>query len=148
MFYGKCKIYPFFSSLKNAAILCGTNNLHQNSPEDIVDGIIKIGHCFKEQHDHTNAFICGLLYCDEYTTVNRVYMAQTNKILKVKCSMNKFIFVDQDKYWTQLNGCLYSDMFCLDKLHLVKKGNLVLAKFICWSMEYFQRIITRNEVKM
>ena len=58
-------------------------------------------------------------------------MIETNKILKVKCSLNKFIFIAQDKYWTQLNGCLNSDMFCLDKLHLVEKGNLVLAKFIC-----------------
>ena len=74
-------------------------------------------------------------------------MIETNKILKVKCSLNKFIFIDQDKYWTQLNGCLNSYLFCLDKLHLAEKGNLVLAKFIRWSMEYFQRIITRNEFK-
>ena len=38
-------------------------------------------------------------------------------------------------------------MFCLDKLHLVKKGNIVLAKSICRSMEYSHRIITRNEFK-
>ena len=93
MFYGKCKIYPFFSSLKNTAIFCGTNNLQQNSPEDIVDGIIKIGHCFKEQQHHTNVFICGLLYCDEYTTVNFVYVIETNKILKVKGSLNKLFLL-------------------------------------------------------
>ena len=38
-------------------------------------------------------------------------------------------------------------MFYLDKLHLAEKGNLVLAKSICWSMEYFHRIITRKEFK-
>ena len=38
-------------------------------------------------------------------------------------------------------------MFYLDKLHLVEKGNMVLAKSICRSMEYFHRIITRNEFK-
>ena len=37
---------PISSSLKNI-ILCGANNLQQDSPEDIVDGIIEIGHCFK-----------------------------------------------------------------------------------------------------
>ena len=74
-------------------------------------------------------------------------MIETNKISKVKCLLNKFIFIDQDKYWTQLNGCLNSDMFFLDKLHLVEKENLVLAKSVCWSMEYFQRIIIRNEFK-
>ena len=74
-------------------------------------------------------------------------MIETNKISKVKCLLKKFNFIDQDKYWTQLNGCLNSDMFFLDKLHLVEKENLVLAKSVCWSMEYFQRIIIRNEFK-
>ena len=35
------------SSLKSTIILCGANNLQQDSPEDIVDGIIEIGHGFK-----------------------------------------------------------------------------------------------------
>ena len=61
--------------------------------------------------------------------------------------MNKFFFIDQDTYWTQPNACLNSDMFCLDKLHLVEKGNMVLAKSICRSMEYSHRIITRNDFK-
>ena len=38
-------------------------------------------------------------------------------------------------------------MFYLGKLHLVEKGNIVLAKSICRSMEYSHRIITRNEFK-
>ena len=40
---------PISSSLKNVAILCGTNTLHQDSPEDIVHGIIGIGHCLKNE---------------------------------------------------------------------------------------------------
>ena len=31
---------PVISSLKNAVILCGTNNLFQDLPEDIADGVI------------------------------------------------------------------------------------------------------------
>ena len=89
-----------FSSLKNAVILCGTNNLDQDSPEDIVDGIIKIGYCFKERHHLINIFIYGLLPRDEYNLVDRVYITETNKISKVKCLLQKFIFIDQDKYWT------------------------------------------------
>ena len=125
---------PISSSLKNAVILCDTNNLQQDSPEDIVDGIIEIGLCFRKQHHQINIFIC-------------VYIIETSKITKVKCWLNKFFFTDQDTYWTQPNGCLNSDMFYLDKLHLVKKGNLVSAKSICRSMEYSHRIITRNEFK-
>ena len=55
------------SSLKNAIILCGTNNLHHDYPEDIVDCIIKIGHCFKKRHHHVKVLIWRLLPCDEYT---------------------------------------------------------------------------------
>ena len=92
------------SSLKNAVILFGTNNLKQDSPEDIADGIIEIGHCFEKRHHHINIFICGLLPRDECTSINRVYVIETNKILKVKCSLNKFLFIDQDTSWTQPNG--------------------------------------------
>ena len=56
---------PISSSFKNAVILCSTNNLQQDSPEVIVEGIIEIRYCFKEQHHHTNIFICGLLPRDE-----------------------------------------------------------------------------------
>ena len=38
-------------------------------------------------------------------------------------------------------------MFYLDKLHFVEKSNIVFAKSICRSMEYFHEIITRNEFK-
>ena len=48
------------SSLKNAVILCGTNNLQQDSLENIVDGIIEIGYCFKRRHHHINIFYMHL----------------------------------------------------------------------------------------
>ena len=94
----------------------------KNSPEDIVDDIVEIGYCFKKRDHDINIFICDLLPRDECTSINRVYIIETNKILKVKCSLNKFFFTDQDIYWTQPNGCLNSAMFHLDKLHLVEKG--------------------------
>ena len=40
---------PIYSSLKNAVILCGSNNLHQDFTEDIVNGIIAIRHCFEKR---------------------------------------------------------------------------------------------------
>ena len=138
---------PISSFLKNAVILCGTNNLQQDSPENIVDDIIEIWHCFKKRHHHINISICGLLLHDECTSINCVYIIETNKNLKIKCSLNKFFFINQDTYWTQPNGCLNFDMFYLGKLHLLKKGNIVLAKSICRSMEYSHRIIARNEFK-
>ena len=39
---------PISSSLKNGVILCGSSNLQQDSPEDIVDGIVEIEYCLKK----------------------------------------------------------------------------------------------------
>ena len=117
---------PISSSLKNVAILCGTNNLQHDSPEDILDSIIEIGHCFRKRHRHINIFICRLLPGDESVSTNCVSIIETDKISEVKCSLHKFFFIDPDTYWTQLNGCLNlnSDMFYFEKLHFVEKGNL------------------------
>ena len=38
---------PAVKSVRNVVIFCGTNNLHMDVPEDIADGIIKIGSTFK-----------------------------------------------------------------------------------------------------
>ena len=45
--------------------------------------------------------------------------------IKSKILLEQFFFIDQDTYWAQPNGCLNSDMFYLDKLLLVEKGNIV-----------------------
>ena len=37
---------PAVKSVRNAVILCGINNLHLKEPEDITNGIIKIGSSF------------------------------------------------------------------------------------------------------
>ena len=39
---------PFLPSLKNVVILCGTNNINKDSPDDIAQGLIAIGSVFEE----------------------------------------------------------------------------------------------------
>ena len=87
---------PISLSLKNAFILCGTNNLQQDSPEDIVDGIIEIGHCFKKRHHHINIFICRLLSGDECTSINRVCQRNQQNI-KSKMLIEQVLFY-QSRY--------------------------------------------------
>ena len=41
---------PVVKSVKKV-VLCGTNNLNQNPPEDITDGIIEVANTFKSKHD-------------------------------------------------------------------------------------------------
>ena len=39
---------PFLLSLKSVVILCGTNNINKDSPDDIAQGLIAIGSVFEE----------------------------------------------------------------------------------------------------
>ena len=52
---------PVISSLKNVVILCGTNNLLQNLPEDIADGIVEIAQTFQSSYNSINIAIGGIL---------------------------------------------------------------------------------------
>ena len=52
---------PVISSLKNVVNLCGTNNLFQDSPEDIADGVIEIAETFQSKYNSINIAIGGIL---------------------------------------------------------------------------------------
>ena len=54
-----------FSFLRNVIILCSTNNLYQDSPEDIANGLLKIVGCFKQGNNAINVIICGILPRDD-----------------------------------------------------------------------------------
>ena len=123
-----------FSSLRNV-IICGTNNLYQDLPEDIANGLIEIVNCFKQGNNAINVFICGLLPYDDTSSINCQLIKETNNILKSSCSVNHIKFIDQDSNWIQMDGTLKPDLFYSDKLHLVEKGNLILAKSIYISVK-------------
>ena len=112
-----------FSSLRNVIILCGSNSLNQDSPEDIANGLIKIASCFKQGNNAINVFFCGILPRDDTSSINRLLMKEINNILKSSCSVNHIIFIDQDENWIQMSVSLKLDLFYLAKLHLVEKGS-------------------------
>ena len=124
-----------FSSLKNVVILCGTNNLYQDSPEDIANGLIKIASCFKQGNNAINVFICGILPRDDTSSINRQLIKETNNILKSSCSVNHINFIDQDTNWIQMSGSLKPNLLYSDTFHLVEKGNLILVKSIYISVK-------------
>ena len=80
------------SSLKNVVILCGTNNLFQDSPEDIAGGIVEIGQTFQSSYSSINIPIGGILPRDASWSINRVLIKEVNQILKAKCSKSFFIY--------------------------------------------------------
>ena len=114
-----------FSFLRNIVMLCG-----EDSPEDITNGLLKIASCFKQRNNSTNVFICGILPCEETSSVNRLFIKETNNILKTSFSVYHINFIHQDTNWIQMNSSLKPDLFYSDKMHLVEKGNFILSKSI------------------
>ena len=109
-----------FSSQRNI-ILCCTNNLYQDSPEDIANGLIKIASCFKHRNNIISIFICGILPHNDTSLIKCLLIKETNNILKSSCSVNHINFISQDANWIQMSGSLKSDLFYLDEMHLWKK---------------------------
>ena len=121
---------PFLPSLKNVFILCGTNNINKDSRDDIAQGLIAISSVFKNQPSDPNIFICGILPRDESFSINRLILNEVNDLLKSKCAVKSFHFIDQNNGWTLNNGALDFSLFYSDGLHLVEEGNLKLGKSI------------------
>ena len=82
------------SSLRNVIILCGSNNLYKDSPDDIANGLIKTGSCFKQGNNYINVFICGIFPRDDTSSINRLLIKETNNISKSSSSVNHDKFID------------------------------------------------------
>ena len=92
MFYGGSRISLSYQASKNVVILCGTNNLFQDSPEDIAGGIVEIAQTFQSSYSSINIAIGGILPRDASWSINRVLIKEVNQILKAKCSKSFFIY--------------------------------------------------------
>ena len=135
------------SSLKNVVILCGTNNLFQDSPEDIADGVIEIAETFQSKYNSINIAISSILPRDASWSINRVLIKEVNEILKEKCSRLFFVYISYDSCWTVANGSLNPDLFFLNNVHLVDQGNLKLAESIFSSIENCNGVPCNNQNK-
>ena len=102
---------PVVKSIKKAVVLCGTNNLNQDLPEDITDGIIEAASTCKPKYGSIDIFICGILPRDFNRSVTRVSIKEVNDILKTKCSQSCFSFICPYSNWTISNGSLDPDLF-------------------------------------
>ena len=138
---------PVVKSIKKVLVLCGTNNLNQDSPEDITDGIIEVANTFKSKYGSISIFACGILPRDFNWSVTRVYIKEVNDMLKTKCSQSCFTFICPDSEWILSNGSLDSDLFYLDNARLVENGNLKLAESIFSFINNFDNIKHSNHIQ-
>ena len=130
MCFGNPSVYCYHRRSLNKKVQCGTNNISTESLRDIADCIVDVGTVFRKKSNTVNIIICGLIPCDECWSVNRLLINKINDILKYDCHKNGFVFIVQDHVWILSNGPYDCFPFYEDSLHLVKKGNVKLAKSI------------------
>ena len=87
---------PVVKSIKKEFFLCGTNNLNQDSPEDVTDSIIEVANTSKSKYGFISIFDCVILARDFNWSVTRVYIREVNDILKTKHSQSCFTFICPD----------------------------------------------------
>ena len=121
---------PLPSTVKNVVILCRTNNIPIDNPRDIADCIITIVSIFQKKSSGIDVSVCGLIPHDESWSVNRGFINKVNDILKYQCNINGFNFIFQNQGWTFANGSLDCSLSYKDLLHLIKQGDIKLAKSV------------------
>ena len=84
IFCGNVSIYQNRPSIRNAIILCGTNNIQYDTTEDIVDGILEIAITLRSKYHLINVAICGLIPRDDIWSINRIYINKINNDLLYK----------------------------------------------------------------
>ena len=132
---------PVISSLKNFIILCGTNNLFQDSPEGTADGIVEIVQTFQSSYNSINIAIGGILPRDASWSINWVLIKEVSQILKAKCFKSFFIYIGCDSCSTFANGSLNPDLFFLENVHLVEKGKFKIGRI---NIQFNQKLQRRH----
>ena len=82
--------------------------------------LIDIGVCFQNRSSKIKISISGILPSDECYSVNRMLIKEINTILKCKCILHSFNFIEQEQGWTDNNDMLDPSLFYHEKLHLIQ----------------------------
>ena len=73
------------------------NNINKDPPQDIIQGFIAIASVFKNQTSNRNIFTSGILLLA--FSVNRLIVTEANVLLKCKCSVKNFHFINESNEW-------------------------------------------------
>ena len=121
--------FPSNSTLSCIFILCGTNNVDHNSPEEIVSGLISSGISVQAQFHRAKVVIIPLLR-DKRFSLRRGNINIINSLLESECSKHILYTYNHEPEWLNADGSLNKSLFYSDNLHLVKEGNERLTKEI------------------
>ena len=62
------------------------------------------------------------------TPLNSMLIKEINTILKCKCALHSFNFVEEEQGWTDNINALDPSLFYHDKLYVIQKGNIKLSE--------------------
>ena len=114
-------------------LYCGTNNIDNDKPTDIAEGILSIANYVHERKPDIFIIIVGLLPRDQFLTSRRQKLNAVNDLLDSFCKkINKeeLYFIKPASDWTHSNGTLDKSLYHKDFLHLSEKGNEKFARSI------------------
>ena len=127
---GKTRI----STRYQTVIHCGTNNIEENTPNDIANGLLCSALTIKKKVTNvTNVYLTGLLPRDFRDTHMRNKIKKVNELIREKCSSTSIppiIYIEQDHDWIDEGNCLRTKYYYRDCLHLVEIGNKKLSNTI------------------
>ena len=122
--------FPSNSTLSCIFILCGTNNVDYNSPEEIVSRLIPSGISVQAQCNRARVVIIPLLPRDKKFSLRRRNVNIINWLLESECPKYNLYTYNHELEWLNADGSLNELLFYSDNLHLVKEGNELLASKI------------------
>lgn len=73
-------LWPW-SSVKHVINLCGTNNLYEDPPYEIVDGIIAAASVLEKKYNDPKIIVFALLPRDESWSKNQIIIKEINELL-------------------------------------------------------------------
>ena len=122
--------FPSNSTLSCIFILCGTSNVDQNSPEEIVSGLISFVISVQAQCHRAKVVIIPLLPRDKKFSLRRGNINIIKWLWESECPKHNLNTYNHELERLNADGSLNESLFYSDNLHLVKEEIELLAKEI------------------
>lgn len=110
---------------EKVVLLMGTNNLEQNTDDEIIDGINELVRAVRHRQPKAQIYVAGVLP----RAWHEPRVAALNKTLQVRLLASEATYVDMSAEFLQPNGRIINELFT-DGLHPNKEGYQRMAKML------------------
>ena len=123
----------FLPAIRQTIIHCGPNNIQENTPDDIANGLLCSAFTIKKRNSLTNVYITWFLPRDFKETRMRSKIKKVNKLIREKCSSistPRINYIEQDHDWIDEGNCLRTKYYYRDCLRLNELGNKKIQQYL------------------